>query len=130
MGFPFVLVVIALLHLFGEWADEAAEREAAAETTLVAWPAFVIFGLLACLKFRLAKDLESSTLRQDAVASLFGAILSLMSGMSSMLELALVGAGDSYDAFGVVDPVVTLVMCTMMMAEGVRVVREHSPYAR
>jgi len=122
--YSFVVSIPA--HLNHRWKRESIEEKAADYSFVVSIPACVSFISLAFVKFKLAIELESKTMRQDAICTIFGAALALITGMASLLEHALASKGDDKDAFGIVDPIVSMIIATLILGEGLRTVYHNS----
>jgi len=121
--FAILLLTSALVHLLHQWASEEAEETSATDSLFVAWPALFIFMVLAHMKFRLADQLQSKTLRQDAICTLFGAVLALITGIASTVEKVMVGENeDDTSAFGVVDPIASIIIAVLVGGEGLRAI--------
>eukprot|EP00927_Polykrikos_kofoidii_P077428 TRINITY_DN74365_c0_g1_i1.p1 TRINITY_DN74365_c0_g1~~TRINITY_DN74365_c0_g1_i1.p1 ORF type:complete len:307 (-),score=59.17 TRINITY_DN74365_c0_g1_i1:88-1008(-) len=102
-----------------------SEREGANLSTLVALPSFFLLVGLGGLKWRLGRMLDSLVLRQDAICSAFGALLSLITGLAGYIEEALDHAGQDSAAFGVIDPTASALISLLIFGEGVRTIRHN-----
>jgi divalent metal cation (Fe/Co/Zn/Cd) transporter len=127
--FATLLLISSLVHLTHQWTSEEAEETSATDSLFVAWPAFFIFIVLAVWKFRLAEQLQSKTLRQDAICTVFGAVLALITGIASTCEKLLVTEGDDdKDAFGIVDPLASILIAVLVGGEGMRAIYHNAEY--
>lgn len=127
VAFAVVLCSASLAHLFHQWASDDAEEASATDSLYVAWPAFVIFIVLAVIKFDLATKLQSKTLRQDAICTAFGAVLALITGIASTCEKIMVDEkpGDE-SAFTVVDPMASILISLLVGGEGMRAISHNA----
>lgn len=130
IAFAVVLLLTSLVHLNHQWTKEEAEERAANYTFAVSWPALVVFTVLAVVKFRLAEQLQSKTLRQDAICTVFGGVLALITGIASTCENLLSNEDDDNDAFGIVDPLASVVISLLILGEGIRTVYHNSLFVR
>lgn len=126
IAFAVMLLIASVWHLLHQWASEEEEERAVSNSLFVAWPSFFIFSYLAHVKFQLAAALESKTFKQDAICTIFGAMLAFITGLASTAERALASIGDSKDAFGVVDPLASCLIGLLICGEGMRTVFHNS----
>lgn len=126
--FAVMLLPLAMYHFHHQWVSEAEEEKAASNSFFVSWPAFIIFAAFAQVKFNLAKKLDSKTLRQDAICTVFGAVLALISGLASSAENLLAGESEDAAAFEYVDPIASALIAVLILCEGSRTVFENALY--
>jgi len=126
-AFAVVLFMAGLVHLLHEWADADKEHQASRDAMIVAWPAFVVYVVLFFFKVRLANTLDSRTLRQAAVCTMFDAIIALLIGLASSLELFLATEeDDDMDAYTVIDPITTFVIAAFICGQGLLMVSSNA----
>lgn len=121
--FAVALFLIGLVHLFHEWSDSEKERQATRDTLVMVWPALVVYVILSILKVRLANGLDSRTLRQSAVSTMFEAMISCVLGLASLLELFLAThEDDDMGAYTVIDPVTSFFIAAFICGQGLLMV--------
>lgn len=118
-AFLLLLVAVIKVKRFDPTAQEHIEEEKAGAFygTLLSWPAAFVFGGLALAKFALARELESQVLEKDALCSVLGAILALICGTASLIELASTGNPHGME---MVDVAASAVIALLLGGEGVR----------
>lgn len=100
------------------------ENSGAYYGTLLSWPSAFVFGGLAAVKFRLARELQSQVLKKDAFCSVLGAILALIVAIASLIELA---ASDNPKGMELVDVFAGLMIALLLGIEGVRTLWHNLP---
>lgn len=129
VAFAALLLALAATHVhllfFLDAAVEEKELKGVNMTLFIAWPSFVLFVVLALLKWRLARQLDSLVLRQDALCTAFGAFLAVVTAIAATIEEVLDEKAEGNLAFGLIDPLVSGFIAVLMMAEGVRTLRHN-----
>lgn len=127
IGLTFVVLAALLLvfaaaklALYEPRRHAAEEKKGADYGAMLAWPSAVFFGILAWIKFRLARELESQVLHKDALCSALGALLALIVAVASLLEEL---ASDSPAGMELVDVLAGTVIAVIILREGVVTVR-------
>lgn len=126
VGVTFVVSAVFLFWMaiwkLSSWDDtlpahRAANSASAAFAEFIAWPAAVLFGYLAKVKFELARKLDSTVLFEDALCSALGSGMSCMVILAGLLEQASVSG--AWRA----DPCAGIVISLALLVEGVRTLR-------
>mmetsp|Transcript_40645 Transcript_40645/g.88521 ORF Transcript_40645/g.88521 Transcript_40645/m.88521 type:complete len:345 (+) Transcript_40645:1291-2325(+) len=90
------------------------EHGGASVGALISWPCFFVFGGLACVKLALSKQLDSDTLKADALCSLLASLLAFVVGVSESLATR---------NGWVADPVAALLVAGILLVEGAKQLR-------
>mmetsp|Transcript_113497 Transcript_113497/g.260411 ORF Transcript_113497/g.260411 Transcript_113497/m.260411 type:complete len:206 (-) Transcript_113497:2-619(-) len=96
------------------WTERRREHGGASVGALISWPCFFVFGGLACVKLALSKQLDSDTLKADALCSLLASLLAFVVGVSESLATR---------NGWVADPVAALLVAGILLVEGAKQLR-------